>query len=100
MSTPYASTVSENAPLEGQDNRSGNNFQLLSNYGGGSLTVSCPTGLSFNIMQDKSAAKDPTPVQGAANGTVISGNTLVAGNNYYIANPANSSANFVVTLNG
>lgn len=92
-----ATASSETSPLSGQDHRSGYNFQLLPNSANGkSISVTTmPTGMSFDIKEDKSGT-DPTPVSGAASGTEIASGKLVVGKNYYIANPKNANGNFVV----
>lgn len=92
-----AASASETKPLSGQSHRSGFNFQLLQNNGG-SITISSPPGVVFDIKQDVTGT-DPTPVQAATNGTVITGGTLSTGKDYYIANPQHASDSFAVVLN-
>jgi hypothetical protein len=71
---------------------------LITNNGSDiTITVAGVNGTSFDIKQDM-PGHDPTPVTGATNGAVISGSTLKAGNNYYIANPHFATGNFEVTL--
>ena len=92
-----ASVVSAPKPLPGQNNRSSQNFQLVSNDGN-QITAGCPGGIVFNIMKDVSWGTDPVVVEDATNETVIPGGKLDTGTNYYIANPKNASSNFNVTL--
>jgi hypothetical protein len=92
-----AAAASETGPLSGQDHRSGFNFALLSSNNG-SITLSAPQGVVFDIKQDVTGT-DPTPVSAATNGTVVPGGTLTTGRNYYIANPKHATASFAVVLN-
>ncbi len=91
-----AAAASETKPQNGQSHRSGFNFQLLHNNGN-SIILGAPAGVVFDIKQDVTGT-DPTPVPSATNGTVISGGTLSAGKNYYIANPQHAGVSFAVTL--
>jgi hypothetical protein len=91
-----AAGVSAPTVLAGQKDRSGPDFSLLGNNND-QITITCPSGISFDIKQDKGGS-DPTPVAGANNGKIISGNTLPAGNNYYIANPKSATESFAVIL--
>jgi hypothetical protein len=90
-----AAGVSAPTTLSGQKDRSGPDFSLLGNNND-QITITSTTGGNFDIKQDKGGS-DPTPVPNA-NGKIISGNTLPAGNNYYIANPKNATESFSVTL--
>jgi uncharacterized protein YgiM (DUF1202 family) len=96
MGIIIAASASEAKPQSGQKHRSGFNFQLLSSNGN-SITLSSPAGVVYDIKQDVTGT-DPTPVQNATNGTVITQGTLVTGKNYYIANPQHANENFSVTL--
>jgi hypothetical protein len=92
-----AAAASETGPLPGQSHRFGYNFSLLTNNNN-SITLSAPGGFVFDIKQDVTGT-DPTPVSNATNGTVVPGGSLVAGRNYYIANPQHATASFAVVLN-
>jgi hypothetical protein len=98
-----AAAASETTHQAGQSNRSGPNFQLLSNNGR-FINVVAPAGVTFDIMRDRQGASDPTLVKGAKNGDSISGAKLPVGEdedtiyNYYIANPKNAKESFAVTL--
>jgi hypothetical protein len=92
-----ASATSEAAPLKGQDNRSGPNFQLVSNDESNiTLTVLGETAAAFKIMRDKTVFKDPTIIAQAQNGTTVGGGVLEVGKDYYIANPVNATTAFTV----
>jgi len=54
--------------LNGQDHRASDNFRL----GAANYRVECPAGVKFKIMEDKSAASDPTIYSNLENGSVIS----------------------------
>lgn len=96
-----ATVLSQPGPLEGQKNRSSGNFSTESlpsgtKYlrweieGGGD-----PDFISFNVMEDKSAAVDPVHFTG-----VLSGNrtNVVSKRSLYIANPSNASGPFTVSV--
>ncbi|MDP1422130.1 DeoR family transcriptional regulator [Peribacillus simplex] len=96
-----ATVLSQPSPLEGQNNRSSGNFSTESlpsgtQYlkweieGGGN-----PDLISFNVMEDRSAAVDPVLFTG-----VLSGNrtNVVSKRLLYIANPSNASEPFTVSV--
>jgi|GEM_PF-2652561 hypothetical protein len=92
-----ATATSETTPLPGQKNRSGPDFSLLSNDGG-TITIVAPAGYKFKIMQDVSLGPDKTPVPDGENGKQIAGAILRTGLKYYIADPEDALAPFVVEL--
>lgn len=92
-----ASATSSTRPLPGQDHRSGPNFSVMSNSA--TIRLSCTNpGAVFDIKEDIPMAVDPTPISGASNQSVITGNKLSTGKNYYIANPKNATEDFCVTI--
>ena len=92
-----AIAISANAPLPGQEHRSGPDFEFFTDDGT-TITISCPQGIVFDIKQDLRWAIDPTPVSEATNGTQIAGSVLATEKKYYIANPQHATGNFTVTL--
>ncbi|MCR9163827.1 MAG: DeoR family transcriptional regulator [bacterium] len=82
-------------PQPGQKNRSSENFGTNTvNSGDGDLLWSCPDGVSFNVMKDKSVAVDPVVFKSVKNGTVTKNSD---DRNLYIANPKGASEAFTVT---
>ena len=93
---PCASVTSEPQPQKGQSHRSSGNFST-EECSGNKLQWSCPPGISFDVMQDKSAAHDPTIFEGVTNGTVTD---MYQARSLYVANPRHASANFEVSVTG
>ncbi len=91
MSTAIASISSSATILPGQKHRSSwadAEFRVMSDGTLFTLGVSGgASGLTFDLMQDKSSASDPVIASGLKNGSSLK---LDTGKAYYIANPKNS----------
>lgn len=88
-------------PQPGQKNRSSGNFST-ENLPAGTKYLKWevigggdPDFISFNVMEDKSAATDPTHFSG-----VLSGNrtSVISKRSLYIANPKNATSEFTVIV--
>lgn len=83
-------TITSNSkPLSGQEHRSSDNYDfrnlLKNDYS--KLKWICPDGISFDVMEDKSAAKDPVTFSNVKNGTITNFPSDSQANGLYIANP-------------
>ncbi len=80
-----------------QDNRSSHNFSTKGMTKGKYLLWTVEDGIAFNVMIDKTAAKDPTILRNITNGarTPYSGD-IVENDKLYIANPSGAKEDFVV----
>lgn len=78
-------------PLEGQKNRSSGNFSTQ----GCSFDLqwTAPDNVSFNVMQDRSSAKDPVKLENVSNGSKTRNPDQ---RSLYIANPRGASDSFTV----
>lgn len=99
-----ASVLSQPKPQNGQNNRSSGNFSIESLPSGTTALywqvvrqngTSELSGVSFRVMRDKSAGKDPVIFNGLANGYTSSVRTS---RNFYIANPSGATENFIVKV--
>jgi hypothetical protein len=96
------SVISQMKPLDGQKNRSSVNFSTNSIPTGTkylSFEVSGTTNndaVFFNVMEDKTAASDPTIYSGVSNG--YRSNNVKKYGNLYIANPEGASNEFEVIV--
>jgi hypothetical protein len=96
---PIAAGVSAKAPLSGQDNRSGKNFQFLTVPGSGSITASLPASITCAVMKDVSGGRDPV-ITTVSNGSSFDASKVNASDNYYLASPSGATLNFEVTFSG
>jgi hypothetical protein len=91
-----ATVTSEARPQSGQNNRSSGNFSIDSLPSGTyALKWTAPAGVFFNVMRDKSAAKDPVVFSMVSDGTTTSPTTS---RSYYIANPIGAFTDFNVSV--
>lgn len=99
-----ASVISGPGPSSGQKNRSSGNFSIDSlPLGTSSLYWQVVTqdgqsidpNISFNVMDDRSAASDPVIFRGVFNGAITSVRT---DRSYYISNPSGANQNFIVKV--
>lgn len=100
--TQIASVTSGGTPQPGQSHRSSGNFsteQLPAGTTGLQWEVSGtenPGAVTFDVMEDKTAAIDPTIFAGVKSGKQTE---IYSARRLYIANPAGSQGgNFVVTV--
>ena len=102
MATIIATIVSSNLPLEGQDNRSSENFEYLPLPVGTSYLTyeitkgSNPQSIYFNVMEDRTLRRDPIIFDQIATG--FKTDDLTTGQDLYIANPTNAVGEFEVTV--
>lgn len=101
-----ATIVSEASPLDGQKNRSSENFEFLALPSPSTSVTGQVTGnpnasqIDASIMQDNKFSNDQIVGQ-IANGVVNITQDLELDGKYYIASPANAgSAQFTVTFFG
>lgn len=101
-----ASVVSQPNPLEGQKNRSSENFKFLAlpnpstSVTGQVVDNPNASQIDASIMQDVSFGNDPIVGQ-ISNGQVTIIKSLSTDDNYYIASPANAGGStFVVNFFG
>lgn len=88
------SIISEECPQDGQKSRSSKNFSSK-DLPHEPIVWCCPDGISFTVMEDKSAASDKTIYKNVKNGTITK---YYEAKNLYIANPQNARANFEVKV--
>ncbi len=89
---------SEAQPLSGQKNRSSENYDLREMKRVGKIRWSCPGGITFNVMEDRTAAKDPVTFSNLCNGSVTDFPRDSACNGLYIANPHGASGKFYIKV--
>jgi hypothetical protein len=97
-----ASVRSEGSPQKGQDHRSSGNFStddVPDGYTGFAWEVSeteQPDNVRFDVMEDKSAQRDPVIFKQLTNGSATG---IVKSRRLYIANPSGSNGgSFLVTV--
>lgn len=73
--------------LKGQKHRSSMNYDLREMRRTAWMKWSCPEGISFDVMEDKSCAKDPVTFRNVVNGMTVEFPSVSACNGLYIANP-------------
>ena len=89
----YVTVTSENAPMDGQDHRSSNNFSTEDLEDNGALYWFCsdPNAV-FDVYIDKTG-KDEVFATGLKDGSATE---FKSTRNFYIANPSGASSNFTV----
>ncbi len=73
--------------LSGQKHRSSMNYDLREMKRTEWMEWRCPEGISFDVMEDKSCAKDPVTFGNVVNGMTVEFPSASACNGLYIANP-------------
>lgn len=92
----YVEWTSEKGPQKHQSHRSSDNNSLTSLSQYEYLIWSCPEGISFKVMQDKTGT-DPTLVNYCYNNCLTKNFNI---DKVYIADPANASTSFKVKATG
>jgi hypothetical protein len=92
---PLASVTSEGQPQQGQKHRSSGNFSTQTSNPPQKVQWwitdnSQSSSITFDVMEDKSLAPDPTIYAGLKNGSVTS---YYSSRSLYIANPKNTGGN-------
>ncbi len=96
-----ASVTSAKQPQDGQSHRSSGNFSTEDVPGGFSKFVweisgvPTPDGISFDVMEDRSAARDHTIYENLTDGSQTG---IEQKRQLYIANPKGASSSFLVTV--
>lgn len=96
---PLAAGVSAKAPLAGQDNRSGKNFQFLAVPTTGTIGVAMPGVITCTIMKDVSGGRDPV-IASLSNAASFPASSVNTSDSYYLASPNGATLNFEVTFSG
>ena len=96
-----ASVTSDQQPQDGQKHRSSGNFSTEDVPGGFSKFaweisgVPVPDGISFDVMEDRSAARDHTIYDDLTDGSETG---IEEKRQLYIANPKGANSSFLVTV--
>ena len=88
---------SKPSTLPGEEHRSSDNYNLIG-ITNCQLKWTCPEGIIFDVMEDRTAASDPITFPNVKNGTITPALNDSSANGLYIANPQHAADTFEISI--